>query len=70
MIKNYKLVRELDNEFIRNNKISHKKALQIFEAMWKYAVHMGVSLLNDPGQEIEEIVEFKKRINAGFLKQK
>jgi hypothetical protein len=70
MIKNYKLVRELDNEFIQNNKISHKKALQIFEAMWKYAVNMGVSLLNDSGQEIEEIVEFKKRINAGFLKQK
>ncbi|MBN1798047.1 MAG: hypothetical protein JW822_05705 [Spirochaetales bacterium] len=70
MIKNYPLVREIDDEFTRNNNISHKKAMRIFEAMWKYAVHMGVSLLNDSGQEIEEIVEFKKRINAGFLKKK
>jgi len=70
MIKNYKLLRELDNEFIRNNKLTHKKAFQVFEAMWKYAVNMGVSLFADSGQEIEEVIEFKKRINAGFLSKK
>lgn len=69
MIKNYRLLRKIDNEFTRGNKISHKKALKIFEEMWKYAVHMGVSLLNDPEQEIEQVVEFKKRINTGFLRK-
>ena len=70
MIKNYPLVREIDNEFIRNNKISHKKALKIFEEMWKYAVHMGVSPVTNPEQEIEQVVEFKKRVNNGFVNKK
>ncbi len=42
MIRNVHFLENMESEFISQQKLSYKKCLQIFEAMWHEGIKLGV----------------------------
>jgi hypothetical protein len=64
MIKNPHLVRELEAEFIAREKLPYKKALHIFESLWREGVTLGVLPLEDPWEGIEVKLRIARILNS------
>ncbi|MFC1668493.1 hypothetical protein ACFL1T_03825 [Chlamydiota bacterium] len=63
MIKNKKLWNEFERKFIAENKLSYKKAIKIYEAMWQEAVSLGVLPSKNPLEGIEKNIRIARIIN-------
>jgi len=63
MIKNARLLEELEREEIKKQKFSHLRALDIFESMWGEAVTFGVLPLKDYMECIETDIKVAQILN-------
>lgn len=72
LIKNSRLVEELEKRFIVEYKLSYKQALKILESMWEEANHFGVLRSENPLEGIEVDIRMAKALNicsnSSFLK--
>ncbi|MBI4824589.1 MAG: hypothetical protein HY805_10240 [Nitrospirae bacterium] len=64
MIKNAKLLSEFEDRLLRQERLSYKEALKLFEAMWKEAVSFGVLPLKDPMEDLEADIALAKVLNS------
>ncbi|HAX61273.1 MAG TPA: hypothetical protein DCX95_01760 [Elusimicrobia bacterium] len=70
MIKNALLLKKFNEDFIKNKKLSYKKALKIYEALWNEARNFSVlSPKNyfqrlDTDIKIAEIINYKVKKNV------
>ena len=64
MITNKVMLEEFYNELDRNEKLSHKEALAIFEALHKEAVSLGVINHENMMEGIEVNIRIAKAINS------
>lgn len=58
MIKNPKILREFEKQFLANKKVDFEKNMEIYEAMWKHARELGVF----PGKNLLAGIEADIRI--------
>ncbi len=63
MIKDTKLLAELEYCELRKEKPDYPRALRIFEAMWKKAMLLGVLPLKDPLERIEVDIKIARILN-------
>jgi hypothetical protein len=64
MITNPEHVRKFENDLIRKEPVDIQKNFQIYEAMYKEAVALGVFPLKDPLEGIEIDIKIAKVINS------
>jgi len=64
MIKNPHLVKELEAEFLSREKLPYKKALHIFESLWREGVTLGVLPPDDPSEGLEVDLRIAKVLNS------
>lgn len=64
MIKNPKLLAEFEDKELKKERLSYKKALKIFEAMWQEAVTLGVLPSKDPLEGIETDIKLARILNS------
>ena len=65
MIKNKHILEELDKQFILGKgRLSHDKALRLFEAMWIEAKNMGIVPLKDPMEGIDVDIRIARILNS------
>ena len=65
MIKNKHILEEFDKQFILDKgRLSHGKALKLFEAMWIEAKNMGVVPLKDPMEGIDVDIRVARILNS------
>ena len=63
MIKDVKLLAEFEEDQIRAEKLSHTKALALFEAMWREGLTLGVLPLENPLEGIEVDIRIARILN-------
>jgi hypothetical protein len=63
MIKDSKLVAEFEENELKKEKPDYRKALRLFEEMWKEAMLLGVIPLKDPLEGIEVDVKIARILN-------
>ncbi|OGS44537.1 MAG: hypothetical protein A2539_01420 [Elusimicrobia bacterium RIFOXYD2_FULL_34_15] len=66
MVKNGKLLEKFENNYIKKNKISYKKALKIFESLWKEAVLLKVLPSKNSAENFKSKIRIAKAINSGI----
>ena len=64
MIKNSKILKEFEKEDLRNQKNDYRHALEIFEALWKEGVTLGILPLKDPLEDIETDIRIARILNS------
>lgn len=64
MIKNSEKLREWERAFERNNPLTFEQKLKIVDSLWKEAMDLGVINSEMALKGIEDIIEFKRRINC------
>jgi hypothetical protein len=64
MIKNGELLRQFENEFIRESSLSYEQASCILDAMWQEGVYFGVLPPKDQLEGIEVKIRMAKVINS------
>jgi hypothetical protein len=64
MIKNPKLLVELEEKELKREKSDYESALRIFEAMWQEAMLLGVIPLKDPLEGIEVDIKIAGILNS------
>ncbi len=63
MIKNPKLLDELERQETRSEHLSYQDALRLFEAMWQEAMALGALPLKDPLEDIEVDIRLARILN-------
>lgn len=64
MIRNSRLVEELEKRFVAKHKLTYKQALKLFESMWEEADYFGVLRSEDPLEGIEVDIRIAKALNT------
>ncbi|MCD6121258.1 MAG: hypothetical protein J7K04_05425 [Spirochaetales bacterium] len=65
MIKNPAAIKKLEDEFIKKEgKIPFEKSLEIYEAMWREAVSLGIFPPKNPLEGIEKDIKLAKILNS------
>lgn len=64
MIKDTRLLNELEKEEIKSENFTYLEALRIFEAMWKEGISLGVLPLKDPLEGIEVDIRIARILNC------
>ena len=64
MIKNPDKVQKFEQDLIRKEKVNIQRNFQIFEAMYKEAVTLGIIPLKDPLEGIEIDIKIARVINS------
>ena len=64
MIKNPDKVQKFEQDLIRKEKVNIQRNFQIFEAMYKEAVALGIIPLKDPLEGIEIDIKIARVINS------
>ncbi len=64
MVKNAERLKEWEEEFSRNNPLSFEQKLKIVDSLWKEAIDLGVIDKNTVLEGIEDVIEFKRRVNC------
>lgn len=64
MIKNEKLLAELEKEELRKEKLSYTESLRLFEAMWSEGISLGVLPLRDPLEGIDHCIRIGRILNS------
>ncbi len=63
MIKDAKLLAELDDELLKREKLDYAAALRILDAMWDEGCKLGVLPLKDPLEGIEVDIRIARILN-------
>lgn len=64
MIKDVRLVRAMEAEFISREKLTYRQSLRLFEAMWEEGVHLGVLPPSDPMEGLEVDLRIARILNS------
>ena len=64
MIKNPRILNNLERKVIKEEKLSFSEALTIFEAMWKEGMTLGVIPPKDPLEGIETDIRIARILNC------
>ncbi len=65
MIKNSEMVKNLEDEFIKNQgNLSYDQSLKLFTAMWREAVTLEIFPPEDPLEGIEADIKIAKVLNS------
>ncbi len=64
MIKNARILKKFEREYLKREKLSFKDKLKIFESMWKEARALGVIKKTDRLEGIEKAVKIAKIANG------
>jgi hypothetical protein len=64
MIKKPHLVKDLEAEFLAREKLPYKKALHIFESLWREGITLGVLPPDDPSEGLEVDLRIAKVLNS------
>lgn len=64
MVKNPKLLAHFEDSELKKERLSYKKALRIFEAMWQQGVRLGVLPPKDPLEDIETDINLARILNS------
>ena len=64
MVRDAKLLARFEDEETRNEKLSYRQALKLFEAMWREAVGLGVLPSKDPLEDIESDIRIARVLNS------
>lgn len=64
MIKNPDILERLEREIIKKERLSFKRALALFEAMWKEGVNLGVLPPKNPLEGIEVDIKIARILNC------
>ena len=64
MIKNPRILNNLERKVIKEEKLSFSEALAIFEAMWKEGMTLGVIPPKDPLEGIETDIRIARILNC------
>ena len=64
MIKNPDILEDFEKERIKKEKLTFKKALKLFEAMWEEGIHLGVLPPKDPLEGIEVDIKIARILNC------
>ena len=64
MIKDSRLVREVERAFIAREQIPYRQALRLFEAMWEEGVSLGVLPPEDPMEGLEVDFRMARILNS------
>ncbi|OGW40002.1 MAG: hypothetical protein A2Y97_09655 [Nitrospirae bacterium RBG_13_39_12] len=68
MIKNIKIVEHMEKDFISKQKLSYKKSMQIFEAMWNEGIGLNILPPKEPLKGIEVDIKIAKVLNSCLRK--
>ena len=69
MIKNPKLLKNLEDDFIQNEgKLSYEQAMKLFVYMWLEGQSLGTFPSKDPLEGIETAIELAKILNSCLKK--
>ncbi|MBI1884189.1 MAG: hypothetical protein HYS08_08305 [Chlamydiae bacterium] len=63
MIKNHRLLEELDQKYLRQKRRTYHQALAIYEALWKEAVYLGKLPLKNMMEGLEKDFRIAKALN-------
>jgi len=64
LIKNPRILNNLERKVIKEEKLSFSEALAIFEAMWKEGMTLGVIPPKDPLEGIETDIRIARILNC------
>ncbi len=64
MIRNHRILNNLERKVIKEEKLSFSEALAIFEAMWKEGMTLGVLPPKDPLEGIETDIRIARILNC------
>ncbi len=64
MIRNPRILNNLERKVIKEEKLSFREALAIFEAMWKEGMTLGVIPPKDPLEGIETDIRIARILNC------
>jgi hypothetical protein len=64
MIRNPKLLEEVEIEDLKKEKTDYFKALRIFESLWNEGVNLGVLPLKDPLEDIDTDIKIARILNS------
>ncbi|MCK4595337.1 hypothetical protein KAT73_01030 [candidate division WOR-3 bacterium] len=64
MVKNSKILDELKHNEIKTQRLTYFRALEIFEAMWREALTLGVLPLKDFMEGVEVDIKVAKILNS------
>ncbi|GAF75404.1 unnamed protein product [marine sediment metagenome] len=64
MIRNPRILNNLERKVIKEEKLSFSEALAIFEAMWKEGMTLGVIPPKDPLEGIETDIRIARILNC------
>jgi hypothetical protein len=69
MIKNSKLLKKLEEDFICNKgRLNYKKSIEVFTDMWNEGVRLGVLPLKDPLEGIDVDIKVARILNSCLKK--
>lgn len=64
MIRNPKLLEEVEIEDLKKEKTDYFKSLRIFESLWNEGVNLGVLPLKDPLEDIDTDIKIACILNS------
>lgn len=64
MIKNHKVLENLERQKIKGEKPDYFKSLKIFETLWKESLNLGVLPLKNPLEDIETDIRIARILNS------
>lgn len=64
MIRNPKLLEEVEIEDLKKEKTDYLKSLRIFESLWNEGVNLGVLPLKDPLEDIDTDIKIACILNS------
>ena len=68
MIKNWEILRRLEDDYRAQENLSYQQKLDLFEGMWKEAVELGVLPSKNPLEGIEVTIQIAKIMNSCLTK--
>lgn len=64
MIRNPKLLEEVEREDLKKEKTDYLKSLRIFESLWNEGVNLGVLPLKNPLEDIDTDIKIACILNS------
>ena len=64
MRQKHPLLTELEDRFVSRDRIPYRKALSIFEAMWKEGIRLGTIPPDDPTEGLDVDIRIARLLNS------
>lgn len=68
MVKNKKLLQQLEDRYSAEERLTYREAFKLFAAMWEEGKNLGVLPLKDPLEDIETDIKIARILNSCLKK--